>query len=67
MTRLAQATGGRVLKLGDLDGFVRQIPQRSAPISEQTAEPMWHRPAVFLFALACFVAEWGLRRRKGLA
>ena len=67
MTRLAQATGGRVLHWNELEVFVREIPRRSAPITERTAEPIWHRPSVFLFALACFVVEWGLRRRKGLA
>ena len=67
MTRLAQATGGRVLRPDELEAFVREIPRQSAPINERTAEPMWHRPTVFLFALGCFVLEWGLRRRKGLA
>jgi hypothetical protein len=28
--------------------------------------PIWHTPAMFAFALACFVSEWGLRRWKGL-
>jgi hypothetical protein len=67
MTRLAQATGGRVLRPDDLDAFVRDIPRRSAPVTETVSEPIWHRPAVFLFALGCFILEWGLRRRKGLA
>jgi hypothetical protein len=67
MTRLAQATGGRLLRPGDLESFVREIPHRSAPITEKVSEPLWHRSAVFLFALGCFVLEWGLRRRKGLA
>jgi hypothetical protein len=67
MARLAQATGGRLLRPGELEGFVRDIPRRSAPITERSSEPIWHRPAVFLFALSCFVLEWGLRRRRGLA
>jgi hypothetical protein len=28
--------------------------------------PLWHTPAMFGFALLCFVSEWGLRRWKGL-
>jgi uncharacterized membrane protein len=67
MTRLAQATGGRLLRPGDLGSFVHEIPHQPAPITERVSEPLWHRSAVFLFALGCFVAEWGLRRRKGLA
>jgi hypothetical protein len=67
MTRLAQATGGRLLRPDDLAAFVREIPHRSAPVTERFSEPLWHRSGVFLFALGCFVLEWGLRRRKGLA
>ena len=67
MTSLAQATGGRVLRPSELEGLVRELPRRSAPVTERVSEPIWHRSAVFLFALGCFIAEWGLRRRKGLA
>jgi hypothetical protein len=27
---------------------------------------LWHQPLVFGFALLCFIAEWGLRRMRGL-
>ncbi len=67
MASLAQTTGGRMLRPADLEGFVRDLPLHFAPITEQMSEPLWHRPAVFLFALGCFILEWGLRRRKGLA
>jgi len=43
------------------------LPHRNVPITETWTTPFWHQPAVFLFALLCFVAEWGLRRWKGLA
>jgi hypothetical protein len=33
---------------------------------ESWSKPLWQEPVVFLFALACFVAEWGIRRWKGL-
>ncbi|HTA30953.1 MAG TPA: glutamine amidotransferase [Candidatus Cybelea sp.] len=63
---LAMRTGGQVLTLDGLRDFVRQLPQRHAPIMEAWSKPLWQEPAVFLFALACFVAEWGIRRWKGL-
>ncbi len=63
---LAKRTGGQVLTLDGLRDFVRQLPQRHAPIMESWSKPLWQQPAVFLFALACFVAEWGIRRWKGL-
>ena len=63
---LAKRTGGEIISAGKLDDFVRGLPQRKAPITESWTSPLWHQTGVFLFALACFVAEWGLRRWKGL-
>jgi hypothetical protein len=37
-----------------------------SPVMEGWTTPAWHTPALFGFALACLVAEWGLRRWKGL-
>jgi hypothetical protein len=63
---LAKRTGGQVLTMDGLRDFVRQLPQRHAPIMEAWSKPLWQEPAVYLFALACFVAEWGIRRWRGL-
>jgi len=67
MAQLAQKTGGEVLSPDRLASFTRELPTKRAPITEAWTRPLWHTPAAFLFALTCFVAEWGLRRRKGLA
>ena len=64
---IAKKTGGEVIAASRLDEFARSLPQRSAPVTEPWTYPLWHTPAVFAFALACFLAEWGLRRWKGLA
>ncbi|MEO7676709.1 MAG: hypothetical protein ABIV39_08110, partial [Verrucomicrobiota bacterium] len=63
---IAQRTGGEVLALADLEKFVRGLPERRAPITETWSSPLWHKPWIFLFVLACFVTEWGIRRWKGL-
>jgi uncharacterized membrane protein len=63
---LAKRTGGEVLTMDGLRDFVRQLPQRRAPVMEPWSKPLWQEPAVYLFALGCFVAEWGIRRWKGL-
>lgn len=63
---IAKQTGGEVVAAADLEKFVRQLPERRTPIMETWTRPLWHKPAVLLFVLACFVAEWGLRRWKGL-
>jgi hypothetical protein len=63
---LAKQTGGEMVKASSLESFARSMPNRKAPVMESSSIPLWHTPAMFLFALACFVAEWGVRRLKGL-
>ncbi|MDB6172158.1 MAG: putative rane protein [Chthoniobacteraceae bacterium] len=67
MEHLASKSGGRLLKPDELAALVRELPSKPAAINETWTRPLWHTPWMFLFALACFVGEWGLRRSKGLA
>lgn len=64
---IAKRTGGEIIDSTKLEEFARSLPKRKAPITESWSLPLWHRSSVFLFALTCFIAEWGLRRWKGLA
>jgi uncharacterized membrane protein len=70
LDKIARQTGGRVVEPDELNKFARDLPQQNAPISEVWVRPLWDLPgivpAVFLSSLACFVAEWALRRWKGL-
>jgi len=70
LERIARQTGGRLLDVGELDSFARGLPNRAVPVTEVWVRPLWDlpaiQPAIFLFALACFVAEWALRRWKGM-
>lgn len=66
LNRLATESGGQVVEADELEAFVRSLPQRQAPITERFTYPLWHRSTVFLFALSCFIGEWGLRRFRGL-
>jgi hypothetical protein len=63
---LATRTGGRMVAAEDLNSFVRRLPALKAPVMEAWSFPLWHTPEMFGFALLCLLAEWGLRRRKGL-
>ncbi len=63
---IARKTGGEVIPANQLEPFARNLPRRHAPVMEAWTFPIWHTPAIFAFALLCFVAEWGLRRWKGL-
>jgi uncharacterized membrane protein len=64
---IARKTGGEVVEAGRLEKFIGELATKRAPVTENWLRPLWHTPAMFLFALCCFVAEWGLRRWKGLA
>src|SRR5437762_7001336 len=64
---IARQTGGEIIAQDRLDSFAANLPKRKAPITESWTLPLWHRSTVFVFALACFIAEWGLRRWKGMA
>lgn len=64
---LAKQTGGEVITPDKLSGFVGTLKKKPAPITETVSLPIWDKPLVFLFALACFLGEWGLRRMRGLA
>jgi uncharacterized membrane protein len=63
---IAKKTSGEVIAADKLTDFANSLPHRHAPITESWSLPLWHQAAVFLFALACFIAEWGLRRWKGM-
>ena len=63
---IARRTGGEIISMDRLPKFVRDLPYRGAPITETVSSPLWQQPAVYLFAVACFLADWGLRRWKGL-
>ena len=63
---IARRTGGQMVAMNDLRDFVQRLPERGAPITETVSRPLWHQPGIFLFVLGCFMADWGIRRWKGL-
>jgi hypothetical protein len=67
LENLARQTGGEMITPEKLSSFVGSLKTRRAPIQETVSTPLWDKPLVFFFALACFVGEWGLRRMRGLA
>ncbi len=63
---LADASGGQLLTLEQ----VRKLP---ALVASTALEPrpvefeLWHSTYLFVFVVACFAAEWAIRKRLGLA
>ena len=67
LEEIARKTGGELLRPDQLARFVGGLNERKAPIVETYSYPLWHTPILFALALSCFIAEWGIRRLKGLA
>jgi uncharacterized membrane protein len=63
---IARATGGEIVPADKLEPFTRRLPHLHAPVMESWTFPLWHTPAMFGFALACLLSEWGLRRWRGM-
>ena len=66
LAELARRSGGALVAAEGLDGFVRGLPGRPAPVTDTRTRPLWHSWLVLLLALAGFAAEWTLRRSRGL-
>jgi hypothetical protein len=67
MEEIARRTGGKVITPDGLASLARELPQLRVPLVETISRPLWHTPWFFLVALTCLIAEWGLRRKHGLA
>lgn len=67
MQRLAQESGGQVLKLSELEKLPELLKNIRVPVEETVTEPMWHTPWIFALVLALLSVEWFLRRKGGMA
>jgi uncharacterized membrane protein len=67
LSTVASKTQGELVEGRNLEAFVAGLPLRNAPITETRTSPLWHRPLCLIAALLCLTAEWGLRRKNGLA
>jgi uncharacterized membrane protein len=67
LNTVASKTHGELVDGNRLDAFVSGLPLRNSPITETWTSPLWHRPLYLIAALVCLTAEWGLRRKNGLA
>ncbi len=70
LAKIARRTGGRMVKIDELENFARNLPRQKVPVMDVWVKPLWDLPgilpAVCLFILTCFAAEWAIRRWKGL-
>lgn len=64
--QVADATGGRVIETDEVDDLISRLNSSDVPIVELWSWPVWHQWWVFAAAVGCLVADWTLRRRRGL-
>jgi hypothetical protein len=66
LERLAQQTGGRYWRPGDLGKLAEEIPYSEGGITMRETKELWDLPIVFLLILLVRSTEWLLRRRWGI-
>ena len=70
LEKIARRTGGRIVEIDGLEDFARSLPHQKVPVMDSWVRPLWDLPGILptacLFVLTCFVAEWALRRWKGM-
>lgn len=63
---VAEATGGHVVSIDELDSLVADLSRTDAPLVDIELDPIWHQWWVFCVAVGCFVTDWTIRRRQGM-
>ena len=66
LAMLAEKSGGKLIEFDDLSSLPGQLETSPVPVSQQRSEPWWHRWLVFSMVASLLVAEWGIRRWKGM-
>jgi uncharacterized membrane protein len=63
---IAKQSGGRTVEIADIDDLRDELNTSDVPVVEFWSWPIWHQWWVLATAVGCFVADWTLRRRRGL-
>jgi hypothetical protein len=67
LTRISRSSGGQYLAIDQVDRLPERLGALHETESQYVRHPVWNSPLFFAFVLACFAAEWALRKRFGLA
>jgi len=67
LQRLAESSGGSCINLDQIDTLPQLIADARLRQPRTAEIDLWDSAYLFLFVISCFVAEWALRKRLGLA
>lgn len=67
LRQIAQETGGRYYPIADADRLADDVTFTESGITQRDAKDLWDMPVLFLLLVLLLGAEWGYRRRRGLA
>lgn len=66
LSRIADATGGRVFKAGEAAQLVLDLSLADSGTTVVDRRELWNVPAVFLMLFGLLAADWGVRHARGL-
>ena len=67
LRRIAQETGGQYYAASAAQGLAEDLRYTGRGVTTVEERDLWHMPIVFLLLVGLLCAEWGYRRRVGLA
>ena len=67
LQRIARETGGRFYTPETVRALGDDIRYAGGGATIEERKPLWDMPALYLLAVGLVSAEWGYRRRRGLA
>jgi hypothetical protein len=67
LRRLAESSGGQFLRLDQLASLPKQLGEIREDVNHPVEIPLWDGAYLYVLVLGCLAAEWGLRKRYGLA
>jgi uncharacterized membrane protein len=67
LRRMSEETGGSFYPLAEVDRLAEDVQYSGSGITRVESYDLWDMPIVFFLIVGLVGAEWGIRRRRGLA
>ena len=67
LRRIAEETGGKYYTASSTQGLAEDLRYTGRGVTTVEERDLWHMPIIFILLVGLLCAEWGYRRRVGLA